>query len=163
MTKRALFFMPLLGAVVTLAGCHGPKPGAQGSRPVTVADAEVQREHVHVWVSPKPNRCPDAKLPAPGETPARESARYTELVRGMRPAFRACFERFVDRHPMTSGGSVRLALSVDCAGRVTRMRAAVKNVDRAMTACMMRAALATRFDPPTAGIAVVSVPITLKP
>jgi hypothetical protein len=58
---------------------------------------------------------------------------------------------------------VRLTLGVDCEGRVTRMRAVVQNVDRAMTACMMRAALATRFDPPSAGIAVIDVPVALKP
>jgi hypothetical protein len=163
MTKRAVSLIPLLGVLVTLAGCSGPRAGAKGARPVTPADAEIQREHTHVWVSPKPNRCPDARLPAPGQTPARERARTTELVRGLRPAFRACFERFVDRHPLTSGGSVRLTLGVDCEGRVTRMRALVRNVDRAMTACMMRAALATRFDPPSAGIAVVDIPTTLRP
>jgi hypothetical protein len=163
MTKRAALSIPLLGVLAALAGCSGPRAGAKGARPVTPADAEIRREYTHVWVSPKPNRCPDARLPAPGQTPARESARSTELVRGLRPAFRACFERFIDRHPLTSGGSVRLTLGVDCEGRVTRMRAVVQNVDRAMTACMMRAALATRFDPPSAGIAVIDVPVALKP
>lgn len=160
MSPRAALLVPLIAVASALTGCYGPKTASKRTKPVSAADAEIpsERDHLHLWVSPKPNRCPDARLPAPGQTPPGEVASYAEAVRGMRPAFRACFSDFTLRHPLRSGGSAKLALGVDCNGRVTRMRAVVNGIDRAMTACLMRAALATRFEPPSAGIAVVNVP-----
>jgi hypothetical protein len=147
-----------------LSACYAPKAHTKPSKPISAADAKIpEGEQVHVWVEPKPNACPDATLPAPGETPAEEEAKRQQLVRSMRPGFRTCFERFVDRHPWTSGGRVRLELRLDCEGKVTRMRAAANNIDRAMTACLMRVARAARFEPPSAGIGVVSIPTTFKP
>jgi hypothetical protein len=164
MIHRAVALVLMLGWSNALAGCHAPKASTNGMKPVAAADAKISPgEQVHVWVSPKPTQCPDATLPAPGQTPPEETARRGQLVRRMKPAFRTCFERFMDRHPWSSGGRVRLELGVDCEGRVTRMRAAAGNIDRAMAACLMRVALATRFDPPSAGIGIVSIPMTFKP
>ena len=164
MNHRAALLVPVLTVATALSGCYAPKAGTKRSRPVSAADAAIpkERDHVHLWVSPKPNQCPDATLPAPGQTPPEEEAKYAAAVHGMRPAFRACFTAFTARHPWSSGGSAKLALSVDCNGQVTRMRAVVNGIDRAMAACLMRAALATPFEPPSAGIARVDVPVTFE-
>ena len=147
-----------------MVGCVAPTPGETRVAPMAPADTAIpgEGEQVHVWTNPDPNRCPDATLPAPGETPEGEVKKSREVVLGLRPAFHACFKQFIDRHPFFGRGSVRLAVGVDCEGKVNRVRAAVSGMDRAMAACVMRAAVATRFEPPSAGIAVVSVPATFK-
>jgi hypothetical protein len=165
MNHRTALLVPLLAVTSALGGCYATKAGAKRSRPVSAADSALpkDRDHVHLWVSPKPNRCPDATLPAPGQTPPEEEAKNAAAVHGLRPAFRACLTSFTARHPWSSGGSAKLALSVDCNGQVTRMRAVVNDIDRAMAACLMRAALATRFEPPSAGVALVNIPVTFDP
>jgi hypothetical protein len=138
-------------------------PRTSPVKPIPPRDAAIpEGEAVHNWVRPQQNQCPDARLPAPGETTPEEEASYRKTLVGLRPAFALCAKPFFDRHPFFSAGGVRLTLGVDCEGEVVSARAAAQGLDRAMVACLMRAAVTTRFDPPRAGIARVGVPATFR-
>ena len=162
--KRGLVvFSPLALALGTaLGGCRAPAPKTQApARPVAPADATLPEEELeHRWVSPKPNRCPDVPFPAPGQVSPQELAAQRQATLAMRPALQACGRQFLDRHPFTDGGTIRVTIVIDCEGEVTRVTGATRDTDRAFAACVMRTAVLTAFNPPSAGIGRIQLPVT---
>jgi hypothetical protein len=146
-----------------LVGCRAPESKTQTpAAPVAPADAVLpDDEQVHRWVSPKPNRCPVVPFPAPGQVPPDEEAARRTSALNMRPALQTCGREFLARHPYSDGGTIRVTLVIDCEGDVTAVTGATRDTDRAFAACVMRAAVLTPFDPPSAGIARLGVPVTL--
>lgn len=147
-----------------LAGCRAPAKEAHApSSAVAPADAALPgEEQVHRWVSPKPRRCPDVAFPAPGQVSAEEEAARRRSALGMRAALQTCGRQFIERHPWSNGGTIRVTVVIDCDGDVTQVTAVTRDTDRAFAACVMRTAVLTPFDPPSAGIARLDLPITFR-
>lgn len=154
----------LAPAVATaLAACRAPATETHApTAPVRAADATLpSEEQVHRWVSPKPSRCPDVPLPAPGQVPPDETAAQKKSALAMRPALQACGRQFLERHPFSDGGTIHLTLVIDCEGDVIRVTGVTRDTDRAFAACVMRTAVLTPFAPPSTGIDKLDLPVTL--
>lgn len=80
----------------------------------------------------------------------------------MRAALQACGRQFVERHPASNGGTIRITVVIDCEGDVTRVTGVTRDTDRAFAACVMRTAVLTPFEPPSAGIAKLDLPVTFR-
>jgi hypothetical protein len=81
----------------------------------------------------------------------------------MRPGFRACFQRFLDRRRGAVGGGklgARLSIHVGCDGAITAIRATTRLLDEDTITCMFATIRPNRFDPPEGGSSVVNVPVT---
>jgi hypothetical protein len=77
----------------------------------------------------------------------------------MRPGFRACFEDLLNRTHLPLDGTMRLAMHVDCTGRVVEIGALVTGLDQDAVTCVFRTAASGHFDPPEGGASVVNVPV----
>jgi len=82
-----------------------------------------------------------------------------KVIAAMRPGFRQCYQRFLNRVP-TASGRVRLAIHVNCSGEIPSVRATAYGIDRETVACMLVTIAQARFDPPEGGASVVNVPVT---
>lgn len=160
----SVFALLAVAMVPALSGCRARAAKAQTpERPVAPSDALLPAgELEHRWVSPKPNRCPDVPFPAPGQVPPQEEAEQRTSVLGMRSALQACGRQFLERHPFSTGGTIRVTLVIDCEGDVTRVTGLTSDTDRAFAACVMRTAVLTPFKPPSAGIARLYLPVAIS-
>ena len=78
----------------------------------------------------------------------------------MRPALQTCGRQFLERHPASTGGTIRVTAVIDCEGYVSLVTGVTSDTDRAFAACVMRTVVLTPFDPPSAGIARLNLPVS---
>jgi hypothetical protein len=77
----------------------------------------------------------------------------------MRPRFRACYQRVLERQPGAQG-TVQLTLHVNCRGTVSWIHARVSGLRQEIVSCMFDVASRVRFEEPAIGWANVRVPVT---
>jgi hypothetical protein len=125
------------------------------------------------WPAEVPGSAAKAPRPRPGATSARTGsprskstsgaiANAARIVGSMRPGFRACFQRFLDRRHVEPGWKlgVRVAIYVGCDGSITGIRTSTRLLDAEAITCMFRTIRPNRFNPPEAGSSVINVPVT---
>jgi hypothetical protein len=82
------------------------------------------------------------------------------VVAGMRPGFKACYQRGLAANP-DSQGKITLTLRVGPGGEVQSASAATSgDIAAEVLDCVKQRAMAARFAPPEGGMAVVQVPVT---
>ena len=82
-----------------------------------------------------------------------------EVVAGLRPAFRKCYQQGLDLDPQMAG-SVRLTVSVSADGAVSHVDSRADGVSESVAACVEAEAMRAQFNPPESGSAVLSVPVS---
>jgi hypothetical protein len=82
------------------------------------------------------------------------------VVAGLRPGFRACYTRGLDKYP-DAEGRVRLVLHVGPNGEVTSVDATGGTLPAEIVGCMASRARLAQFTPPEGGSAAVVVPVML--
>jgi hypothetical protein len=84
------------------------------------------------------------------------------VVAGLRPGFRQCYVREIERNA-DAQGNIRLTLRVGENGEVLSVQAAAGgNLGSAMVACIQARAGAAQFKPPEGGSAAVVVPVIFR-
>jgi len=162
-----------------------PPPGLDQASALATAAAvgpspPQQPASTQHWVNPNSSVCmesPNAALPAVGGAGAGAQdaiatgdagatapalgniSNAARVVAGMRARFRACYQTLLEKRDPRAAGQVRLALRVDCEGRIAAITAQTSGVDQETVECMFAAVGDDRFDPPVGGKAVVNVPV----
>lgn len=175
-----------MGAGVVLAACVG-RPASDASTGSEAAELPTiaRSGNDYEWINSAHPACPGEPHPGWDPTAAGQQAAHdgdagvssdaraagmpsntqisnaTKVVSEMRPGFRDCYVRALDRNAQ-AGGSVRLAFRVNCEGFISRIRGRVNGrLDEDAIRCMFSVAKNARFEPPHGGAAVVNIPVNL--
>jgi hypothetical protein len=84
-----------------------------------------------------------------------------QVIASLRPRFRQCFSSWFDRGA-NAEGSVRFALELACNGDVEAVTAKSSGVDEPTVACLFGVVARAEFEPPSAGQALLQVPVVFK-
>jgi hypothetical protein len=179
-----------VGLIVLLATSCLKQPESSDSRaaassspPTPAPPRESVTSDAAEWVSPVNKPC--AGDPSPRWDPSRSGAppllvdgglghadggitadaggdvaNAAKTVSLMRPDFRTCYQRLLDRRA-DSQGSVYLTIHVNCHGDVSWIHGARQGLDSSILPCLFDAVSRARFDPPPSGWANVRVPVNL--
>ena len=104
---------------------------------------------------------PQGKASIGSETTVGVVGNASQVVAGMRPAFRSCYQRYGLAENPDAAGSIRLTLRVGAGGEVAGVSAsATGSLPAAVVSCVETRARAGQFNVPEGGSAVVVVPVT---
>lgn len=106
----------------------------------------------------KPPPTGNANVPAPSVGGVVSNA--AQVVAGMRPGFRSCYNRGLAQYP-DAEGSIQLTIRVGPGGEVTGVSAG-SSMPGLIVNCVAARARAAQFDAPEGGSAVVQVPVHLR-
>lgn len=144
--------------------------------------ARSHPERHYRWTSPVPSPCPPRPevygqvasgcASAAGGTCGKAAtskplagavSNAAQVIKSMRPGFRACYQGFIDRVPLPVKANLRLSMYVDCTGKVVEIQAVASMLDQEALTCVFKIAASGHFDPPEGGSSVVHVPVTYVP
>lgn len=105
---------------------------------------------------------PETEAGASDDSAAAHGPRSADqVIASLRPRFRQCFSSWFDRGTGAEG-SVRFALELACNGDVEAVTAKSSGVDEPTVACLFGVIARAEFEPPSAGQALLQVPVVFK-
>ena len=104
---------------------------------------------------------PQGRASIGSETTVGVVSNASQVVAGMRPGFRSCYQRYGLAENPDAAGSIRLTIRVGAGGEVAGVSASASgSLPAAVVSCVQTRARAGQFNVPEGGSAVVVVPVT---